>query len=171
MTGNFRTGALAALVAASTLLAGCNGLIRRWCIHIQGQGAIRQQNVQVDVVGVNRSEIDVWEGPSITEYWAENSQLRKDARDGGYLHEGKFELPDRYELTICEKDGVWKKWRARKVEYILVMFDTCTTAEGWRKRLPLPPRCWGGQTRKNRVEIGIMPSHISCLTVPESDCD
>ena len=174
MTGKLRTGTLAVLVAASALLAGCNAsnfLFPPWTLHVQGEGGICRQNVQVDVVGVNRSEIEDWERPSMEQYWAKDFQLRKDSIDGGFNCARSFGLSGECELTISEKDDVWKKWKDNGAEYILVMFDTCADERAWRKRLPLPPRCWEGQTKKHTVEVRIRPSQVACVTVPKAECD
>jgi hypothetical protein len=146
------------------VLNGCGGNRK---IHIQGIGDICKQNVRIDVVGMSYVEKSQWTEVSMQDYWSEkNKQRRHDANDLGYLAFKMFEPGKSCDITITEKDRIWKTWKERRATHFLVMFDTCADATGWRICLPLSSKCWRGRTDKNAIEVLILPSGVKSKTDP-----
>jgi len=156
---------LAIALAGGSLLAGCGR-----SIHIEGLGDIRKQNVRVDVVGVNWVEKQQWEALSMQDYWGEGNQRRKDSIDQGYNLPVTFSPGSPCEITLEEKDAIWKNWRQREATHFLVMFDTCSDNQAWRVCLPLSSKCWSGRTTKGTIEVSIQPSGVVPKTAPKAKC-
>jgi hypothetical protein len=159
-----RIGLVIAL-ASGGLLTGCGP-----SIHVKGLGDICKQNVRVDIVGVNWMEKQQWEALSMQDYWSEGNQRRKDSIDQGYNLPVTFSPGGSCEVTVKEKDPLWKNWKRRKATYFLVMFDTCSDDQAWRLCLPLSWKCWLGRTKKGTIEVSIQPSGVVPTTAPRADC-
>jgi len=156
---------LMVVLAGGSLLAGCGQ-----SIHIQGLGDIREQNVRVDIVGVNWVEREQWETLSMQDYWSEGNQRRKDSIEQGYNRPVEFLANGPCEITVKQKDPLWRNWKKRKATHFLVMFDTCSDNQAWRLCLPLSAKCWKGQTRRGVIEVSIQPSGVVPTTAPKAKC-
>jgi len=69
-------------VLVSGLIAGgCSGIPRNRSISLTATENICKKSVEVHLVGVNRSEKELWEQVSMTEYWQPRNQLRDSAKE------------------------------------------------------------------------------------------
>jgi hypothetical protein len=157
--------ALALTVTAAIALGGCHSRT----IHIQGVGDICRQNVRVDVVGVNWIEKEQWKQTPMQEYWAAGNRRREDSLAQGYNYSVRFGPTKPCEVTIKEKDRLWKSWNEREATHFFVMFDTCTDANAWYVCLPLSSKYWKGRTKKGTIEIAIQPGSVVAMTTPKPE--
>ncbi|MBN1508254.1 MAG: hypothetical protein JW955_15510 [Sedimentisphaerales bacterium] len=164
MRAMVKTTELVIVLAGGCLLAGCGGR----SIHIKGTGDICRQNVRVDVVGVNSMEKERWEkGLPMQDYWSESNPFRKESVDQSLRV--TFSPGGPCEVTIKEKDPIWRKWKRDKATDFLVMFDTCSDSEAWYACLPLSAKQWKGRTRRGTIEISILPSRVKPETTPKPE--
>jgi hypothetical protein len=158
--------ALALAMTAGVALGGCGS---NRTIHIQGIGDICRQNVRVDVVGVNWMEKQQWEKTTMQEYWAAGNPRREDSLAQGYNYSVRFGPTKACEVTLREKDPIWKKWNDRGATHFFVMFDTCTDANAWYVCLPLATKPWHGRTRNGTIEVQIQPPSVVAITSPKPE--
>ena len=168
---------LVLLSAVMLFMSGC-----AWKIHTQGVGDICSQFVEVHIVGINHYEKDTWMGISMQDYWRDTTGLRSASIQRGDTYEAKFSPSLPCEITLSEKDKIWKKWQEKDATHFLVLTDSSKDENAWRVCLPMPNRkkhfgvptgwgCWEGRAKKKTIEIRIEPSAVVPLTTPKPNCD
>jgi hypothetical protein len=164
------TATIAAL-ATCILLSGCGRKIT-----VQASEDVCKKSIEIDLVGVNAFEKDMWESMSMTDYWSlstENSAGKMRANSKDYrLTFGKGEADCTIELSE-KKDIIWKTWKKRNAEYILILADLTGRFEDQqgnadlrRLCLPLNKECWKG----GKIVVNIESGSIVPITLPKGKC-
>lgn len=86
-------------------------------------------SVEVDVVGVQASELHLWETYSMTRYWQPNDQLRTQ----GNKVTLQFGHGRPISQLLASIHPTWRQWRRNKIAAILILADlpgTYTDAPG-----------------------------------------
>lgn len=150
--------------------AGCG-------LRVNARSELPQQSVEMNLIGVNRSELQQWKLKSVTEYFSPGDPLRSAAtRDYSKI----LTFPPSPQVLELG-DTLWSKWSARKAEYLVVMvnipgysFKDDKPGDGDPRRIILPLKLdrwewsyWGPLT----VELVIRSGGVSCETIytPKDD--
>ena len=74
-------------------------------------------SMEVDVVGVNESELDRWRHYSVTQYFSAEDLFRKDAD----RYTMTFTDSDAKPKTLEPKDPVWKVWQEKSAQALVIL--------------------------------------------------
>jgi len=160
------------LLLFGLLPGGCSTIRGSRPVNVTASDPICNKSVEVHLVGINSSEIDLWKTMSMTDYWTPGNQLRKSAQEYTYVIQfGQGPCTK----ALGKKDPIWRKWKNRKVEYLLVLADlpgvfTDRAGNEDARRLQLPAtnsKRWGWRDKK--IDIRIEESNIVSLTIPKPD--
>lgn len=103
--------ALATLAAGTLLAGGCGGGSVPNSMNISLSDSMRAsgKTVDIDVVGVNESDLGQWQSYSVDRYFAGNDPLRTAAADRKktLVFSRESNAPQKIEKT----DAIWKRWR------------------------------------------------------------
>jgi len=130
---------MSVLIMATVCLGGCRSIAVKTNI----------VPVEVNVVGINKSQFPYWQGMSMTAYWEPENQDRKQAKKDGFLHEMRFSQSGSRELILARNDSIWKKWKKKKTDYLFIMANLPPgtykdqTGSADKRRLIIPYECWG----------------------------
>lgn len=161
--------ALLAAAAAALMSAGCASMARLEVVvqldveQIKETGTV--PTVEVNLVGINDSELPQWQGYSVDQYWAADDRLRRGA--------DKFVL--RFGETtnirqVLRRDGaVWDTWAEKTALHLFVIADIPGVTgkpgnDGRLLVLPLAPEAWSG----NRVTITVKAGGMTCTPSPKA---
>ena len=123
-------------------------------------------SLEVDLIGINKSEKSTWDQHSIGRYFSPNDRLRRDAD----RHTMTFGNEDLEPKTLSKKDDIWKeKWHAKGAQWLFVLVnlpgveeDQPGDSDPRRLILPLDRDKWKWGT--GTLEIEIKSSLILCNT-------
>jgi hypothetical protein len=79
----------------------------------------------VDLVGVNPSGLQRWEGYDMGKYWREGDQMRHDA-DKVVLN---FVSGQTLTNSLASTNAVWDRWKSQGVTHVLVLADITVRGE------------------------------------------
>ena len=166
--------AIAALVSM-VLLTGCGSTPRATNLQVnmtlneQLAQSGRVPSIEVDVIGLNQSQLETFRTVSLSEYFL--SSLRRDTnKKTFYFASGNTEPK-----TLARTDGVWKEWiDGQGAMYLAVLADIPGVtqdlpgeADPRRLILPLDRSRWSG----TRVDIRVDGSGLTLLTPPKPAAD
>ena len=119
----------------------------------------RIPSVEVNLVGVNNSDLGKWQG-SMSDYWSPGNKLRADNKENMLVFRFSQGTPGPFNLG--RKDPIYKRWQAMNATHMLVLADIPGVKEGpedpRRKVLPLHPKAW----TVDAITITIKAGGISC---------
>lgn len=164
-----------AALLLSALLTGCGGSPRATNLHMNlmlNQQMVeggRAPSIEVDVVGLNQSQLETFRAVSMSDYFRSN--LRRDASKQTFT----FSASDTDPKTLARTDGVWKDWiEGQGAMYVAVLADIPGAtqdlpgdADPRRLILPLDRSRWSG----TQVDIRIDRSGLTLLTPPKPAAD
>jgi hypothetical protein len=126
-------------------------------------GAVR--SIEVDLIGVNESELDRWKQVPVSSFWEPDNAMRLSAKKH-VLTFGQGHLPKQ---ILLKKDQIWRTWiEDRQAKYLIVMAylpwiqkDLPGDADPRRVILPLERgqwewSAWGATTIPIQVGAGGM---------------
>ena len=123
------------------------------------------RSVQVDVVGINEADYDVWYAYSLSEYWKPGNSLRRDAER--YKETFRFGISKSSVQELSIRNELWDRWEERGCRYLFVLADLGRnlqdlpgSADPRRLILPLNSKHWDGR----QLSIVVEPSSIRLLT-------
>lgn len=160
------------LLLFGLLTGGCSTIRGSRPINVTASDPICNKSVEVHLVGINRSEKDLWEKMSMTDYWTPGNHLRKSAQKYTYVIQfGQGPCM----VTLGKKDPIRRTWKSRKIEYMFVLADlpgvfTDSAGNADARRMQLPAansKRWGWRDKK--IDIRIEESNIVSLTIPAPD--
>ena len=170
-----RCALLAVLIIGGSFFSGCSllGPARPpYNIKIQPGESLKDSSVQVDLVGVNPSELERWRNYSIHEYFKPGDPLRTDAL--------KFPItfvPDQQkEVVLWSTNTIWNNWLQSGApdQYVIVLADLpgsfpegkAGTQDPRRQILPLTKKAWSGRD----LELRVRADGVTVLTIPKASC-
>ena len=166
------TYCISGLLLFGLLTGGCSSIRGSRPVNVTASDPICNKSVEVHLVGINSSEIDLWKTMSMTDYWTPGNQLRKSAQEYTYVIQfGQGPCT----VTLGKKDPIRGTWKNKKVQYLFVLADlpgvfTDSAGNADARRLQLPAtnsKRWGWRDKK--IDIRIEESNIISLTVPKPD--
>ena len=108
--------------------------------------------IQVDFVKVQRSEVPMWLGMNVDDYFAAGSQFRDFAKQRGDIHTVYYNVPGKaFQGTIASDDPVWKNFeyeRSSEQTFDVIILADLPGAYGGspvdirRKVIPLQKKSW-----------------------------
>lgn len=157
-----------ALLLGTFLLAlvGCVSPLRLTFVPDE---TVAGRTVDVDVVGVNRSDLQMWRDYTVSEYFKAGNDFRAAARASGRLKTIVFRSGGPSSETIESKDPIWKKWSEAGVTHLVVIANLPgdikdTPGEGpARKILP-----WDDGWPSNAINLTVSKGMVSVNT-PHKD--
>jgi len=133
-------------------------------------------SLEVDLVGINKSEHATWENYPVGKYFSPNDALRRDA-DRVTL---TFTSNDREGKVLSNKDPIWFQWVGKKLSknkgkgakslFLLANIPGIEDLPGDQdpRRLILPLQRSAWPIRTNEIEIVIKSSMAVCTTSQKS---
>jgi hypothetical protein len=113
-------------LAAALVFVGCNhckpgkaGPIGKYNIEVTLDDSLKNASVFVDLVGVNPSTLSRMEGTSMTKYWQDGSDARRDA-DKFTIN---FVSGKSAKGALPITDSKWASWKAKGVTHVFVLAD------------------------------------------------
>jgi hypothetical protein len=117
---------------------------------IRVDSVFKGSSIEVDLVGVNASELPRFESMSVTEYWQPGNSIRNST----IPPKMRFRFPSNKKIALSKNDPIWEKWRGRDVKYIIfiadlpgIMSDRHGSVDSRRLILPVDWRQW-----ENKIE-------------------
>lgn len=156
----------AGLVGLSFLTPGCSSAPKpskpvQWSVNIS---KVTPASIEVDLVGISRSEDAYWRSIKPSDYWKPNSKLRKEVQDRCFKI--KFESPDKSSLS--KDDPMWNKWFGYGAFELMVIaelpgkdFDD-GPADPRRLFLNLGKKQW--QAKNMVIELEVSDGQVRVLT-------
>ena len=136
------------VLLALLLLAGCDAPNVTIVISPEYQSS----TIQIDFVKVQRSEVPVWMGMNIDDYFSPGGQFREFAKQRGDIHTVYYNVPDKaFEGRIASDDPVWEIFeyeRGSEQSFDVVILADLPGAYGGapvdirRKVIPLQKKSW-----------------------------
>jgi hypothetical protein len=120
------------LITLMTVFAGCSsckpgnaGPIAKYTIEVSLDESLKSSSVLVDLVGVNPSGLQRWEGYDMGKYWREGDPMRHDA-DKVVLN---FVSGQTLTNSLASTNAVWDRWKSQGVTHVLVLADITVRGE------------------------------------------
>lgn len=124
-------------------------------------------SIEVDLIGINTSEIAVWNAKSIDEYFTTGDPFRAAApKKTFYFGEGQ---PEKAQLS--SSDPIWQQWNDKGATHILVLADLpgyTISMDGVDLRRQLIPRAsneWKGTPKTISIRLG--PTGVVLVPSPK----
>jgi hypothetical protein len=123
--------------------------------------------IEVDLVGVNESELPQWKGYAMSAYWSPGDKLRA----GADKHEFRFSQTTASVQTLSRKDPVFDSWQEKSASWLFVLADLPGAhepapgdADPRRTVLPLSRKAW--KLKKSTVTITVKAGQLVCTPAP-----
>ena len=108
--------------------------------------------IQIDFVKVQRSEVPIWMGMNVDEYFLPGSQFRDFAKQGGDIYTVYYNVPQKaFQNTIPSDDPVWENFeyeRGSEQSFDVIILADLPGAYGGspvdirRQIIPLQKKSW-----------------------------
>ncbi len=153
------------LLAIASIAVGCRSTpkpkVRTWTVKIT---KVTPASIEVDLLGVNKSEDSYWRSVSVNKYWQPNSALRREAESRAKTT--RFENAREYVLS--KDDPVWAKWFGYGAYELMVIANlpgsfSDSSADPRRLFLPLDKNQWP-EAKAQTLELEVSESQIRVLT-------
>ena len=155
---------------AASLLCGCSIFSAArppYNITVQPGDSLKGSSVQVDLVGINYSELERWRTKSVGEYFKPGDPLRADA--------AKFSITNLEQgVVLWRTNSIWNNWlkAAAPDQYIVVLADLpgrfpegqAGSQDPRRQILPLTKKAWSG----GDIDIQVRGDGVKVNTVQEA---
>jgi len=148
-----------ALLAAAFLVAGCRSTAPRpWNINIT---KTTPASIQIDLIGITKSEEPKWEGYGMDQYWSDGDLRRKNA--DSLTQTLKMNQP--WKISI--KDPQWHKWLNRGATELAVIANLPGkfppgSADPRLNFFPLSRRAW--KAKNHTLEFEVQDTIVIPLT-------
>ena len=161
------------MLCASTLV-GCGGMLRADITVELDKSLTRDAGaiptIQVDLVGVNKSELPQWKGYAVTKYWSPGDKLR----DGADKYEMRFDQTRSSSQMLQKTDEMFNKWMEKTASHLFILADLPGVhdpkgpeADRRRPVLPLNSKAW--KLTKKGIVITIRAGQMLCSPAPSKD--
>jgi hypothetical protein len=165
---NPKTSRIVLSLAAAALLflfAGCQTLTFDFTSSVDP--AYKGASIEVDLIGINTSEIAVWNAKSIDDYFTSGDPFRASVpKKTFYFGEGQPEI-----ARLPSSDPIWREWEAKGATHILVLADLpgyTIPMGGVDLRRQLVPRSssdWKGTPKAIAIRLG--PTGVVLVPSPK----
>ncbi|MHC5053142.1 MAG: hypothetical protein ACYTKD_00315 [Planctomycetota bacterium] len=168
-------GIVRGVAAASVaLVAGCGGMLRADIVVELDKDLVadpaRIPSIQVNLVGVNTSELPQWKGYAVSEYWSPGDKLRASADK----YEMRFSQSRPTSQKLERTDSMFDEWQAKTASHLFVLADLPGVPEPKpgavdprRLVLPLDSKAW--KLREGRIVITVRSKQMLCTPAPVGD--
>jgi uncharacterized protein YceK len=146
------------------LMSGCGVTILQPGFTTQVASSYQGASIQVDLVGVNNSELAAWNAKPIDDYFAAGDMFRGSAPKVT-LNFGSDQAGTQ---TLASSNPIWKQWKSKSATYVMVIADLpgYTVPMGGvdlrRQVVPLSSDRW----TKSPPEISIQVTPTGIILVP-----
>jgi hypothetical protein len=156
-----------ALVLCSLVFGGCATVPhpRAYAIRVTLDKPLVGSSVQVDLVGVNATDLPKWQNYSVTQYWQPDNPLRRDAQK--YAMQFSINTPNTQ--VLLDNDPHWAEWLPTGASQLViiadlpgVITDQAGNADPRRLILPLDRAAWGRDV--NTIDILVQESGLRLMT-------
>ncbi len=153
------------LLVIALVAVGCGSTpkpkVRTWTIKIT---KVTPASIEVDLLGVNKSEDSYWRSVSVSKYWQPNSPLRREAESRA--KSTRFEGSREYVLS--KDDPIWAKWFGYGAYELMVIANlpgsfSDGAADPRRLFVPLDKAQWP-QAKDQTLELEISENQVRVLT-------
>ena len=167
-----RRAVSAGLILCLAALSGC-GTMKRLSVTVMLDPEMTKDpaaipTVEVNLVGINKSEMPQWKAYSMSEYWSPGNKLRAGAEK--YVVRFAQTLPSKQRLD--RKNPIFQKWQDKTASHLFVLADLPGMADPKpgqpdprRIVLPLHPKAW----KADDITITIKAGQMVCSPAPHRD--
>lgn len=165
---------LLALATGLALLAGCAtckpgksaGEALTYDINLAVGDSLKDASFQLDVVGVNPSELPKWQSYSLKNYFGPRDPVREDALKKTFVvPPGSAKV-----LQVPASDALWAQWKKAGVQYLVVLADPpfaypegkIGSQDPRRQLVPLCECYWPKKTKA--LDLKVQAGGISIVT-------
>jgi hypothetical protein len=150
---------LALIVVLSLACTGCGVSPLKLTLN-RGQ-TLEGKSVDLDIVGVNDSNIKTWSEYPISKYFEAGNEFRDDARRAGVLKTVVFRANGSSSEIIDKTDPIWAKWKEIGAKQIVVIANLPgdikdTAGEGPARKILLWDNAWPSDGIKITVGKGAL---------------
>ncbi len=164
----------AALLSCMAMLSGCGGMLRTDIYVELGKDLIADPasipSIQVDLVGVNASELPQWKGYALREYWSPGNKLRASADK----YEMRFGQTRSASQKLERTNAVFDEWQKKTASHLFVLADLPGVSDpkpgavdARRLVLPLDSKVW--KLKEDRIVVTVRAGQMLCTPAPLSD--
>lgn len=130
-------------------------------------------SIEVDLIGVTKSELDYYQTVSWDDYWKPDSQVRKDApKISKFLEMGKPWVvalkKDSKHLDYEDRSSTWTEWHNRGVVALLLVARLPESGGFWKRPLSLDEKAWNTEqqlkSERHTIIIEVKDSCVVLLT-------
>ena len=147
------------------LLVGCETTIQP-TFNTSVSAIYEGATIEVDLVGINTSEYQIWKAKSVNDYFTSSDKFR-DAASKKTLYFGENQKTSQ---TLSSSDPIWAEWTRKDCAYIVIIADlpgyvADEQVDRRRQLVPLNSKLWKGAP--SDITITISPTGIQLLPSPE----
>lgn len=155
-----------ALIVGLLFLAGCESTIQP-TLNTEVSPLYAGATIEVDLVGINTSEYQIWKAKSVNDYFTSDDQFR-DAAVKKTLYFGEQKKSSQ---TFSSSDPIWTQWVAKECAFVVVIADLPgyvkdEQVDRRRQLIPLDLKLWSGTP--SDITITVSPTGIQLLPSPEA---
>ncbi len=152
---------LALLLLVALAVSGCSSTKPkpvRWTLNIT---KVTPASIEVDLVGLTESEVELWENTDLDKYWSPGNRIRQNADKLSVKLD--MNKPEKVDQT----DAKWDSWLARGATRLLIIanlpgrFDA-GKADRRRRIIPLDKKAW--KSKDNTLEFKVNDTDIIVMT-------
>ena len=150
-------------------LTGCQSVPK---INVDVDPYYKDTSLQVDLVGVNSSQYEVWSEKSVNEYFTPGDNFRQSA-DKKTLNFGENRPPLQ---TLPTGDPIWNGWKKNDISHIFVLVNlpgiSDEQVDKRRQVIPLEPQAWKSSALSlnsvpNEIKVNVAPTGVRLVPSPE----
>lgn len=156
-----------ALLFCSLVFGGCATAPhpQAYAVRVTLDKPLVGSSVQVDLVGVNQTDLPKWQNYSVTQYWQPDNPFRRDAQK----YAMQFSINTANTQVLLNNDPHWSGWLSTGASQLVIIADlpgviTDQTGNADPRRLILPLDRAAWPKNVNTIDILVQESGLRLMT-------
>jgi hypothetical protein len=145
------------LITAVLCLSACSSINRN--IYISRSDSLIDQNININVIGANKKEIDDLKKISYEKYWLDKNIRRKFTGKNLF-----FASNSKDTKRLSKDDAIWEEWEKSNSEILYILSNTheiSDNSENWVKKIPIKHYSFFNFWSDRNLKINIEKNKIS----------